>query len=309
MRYFITILMIVLMAVNAKISYDLYYKERQYTRQLHERLEQQNLRLLALNDQFIALQHHQNTANPSPTHAINSPTNNANTNKTNNPTSNPQNNPNAQNHNTNIAEHHWIQDRLVFIDSLIKEHKISVALAQMIALKQDLALHHYVPDSLNLALTQALNQDQNQFAKYMQDFTAQQQAIHQLLKQLDQQFQQTNSESLDQKSNNWQWQTWFKLSRAEQIPNMGERHLHLKYLQLSLLLAQNSLMAGQQQFYQQQMQDLAQNLKHYPDSFSQDLFAQIQQILQQPQLELPSLTALHLMQNQQPTAITPTAQP
>lgn len=280
MRYFIVILIMVLMAVNAKIGYDLYYKERQYTRQLHERLEQQNLKLLALNDQFIALQHHQNSQTTTKT-----------------PPTTP--NPAPQNTKSNLSDQHWIQDRLIFIDSLIKEHKISIALAQLIALKQDLSLHRYLPDSLNLTLTQAILQDQNQFAKYMQDYTAQQQAIHQLLKQLDQQFQQASSESLDQKQNNWQWQTWFKISRAEQIPNMGERYLHLKYLQLSLLLAQNSLIAGQQQFYQQQMQDLAQNLKHYPDQFSQDLLAQIQHILQQPQLELPNLTSLHLMQNQQ----------
>lgn len=301
MRYLILIVMFVLMAINAKIGYDLYYKERQYTRQLHERLEQQNLKLLALNDQFIALQQNQSsTTSPTTNPTGKTP---ANTNPA--PTQNHPITTTSTQHDVSYS--HWIQDRLVFIDSLVKEHKISVALAQIIALKQDLTSHRYLPESLNLTVNQALEHDQSQFAKYMQTYTAQQQAIHQLLKQLDQQFQ--HIESLDQKQNNWQWQTWFKLSKAEQIPNLSERHLHLKYMQLSLLLAQNSLMAGQPAFYQQQMQDLAQNLKHYPDTFSQDLFTQIQQILQQPQPELPRLTALHLMQNQHHHSPNSVAQP
>ncbi|MFB2588451.1 hypothetical protein [Acinetobacter sp. c1-l78] len=293
MRYILAIFLLLLTAITSKISYDLYYTERQNNRILVSQVEQQNLEILALKDKLVAV--NQSQTNNSNNSSATSSEDKALLSATQHQTFDEQ---------QRVQQYQWVQDRLLFIDSLIKQQKLDIALLQMISLREDLSEHPRLAQSLNQAMIDALNKDQQQLVAFLQKNTSQQQALNILLQQVRMQLAQ--NPSLDQiqnsssESSQWHWRNWFSISKTEKIPALTERHLQFRYIELSLLLTQNALSSGQSQFYQQQLLETISRLESYPDTYSQNLAKQLQAVLQQhlANVAIPTLSALNLMQNQ-----------
>lgn len=261
-----------------KLSIDIYTLENQRVKALNHSLEQQNQRIATLYDQMIAVQEQQAKLNTQPISA------------------------NIQTRaveNQNVSEHyqdqqHYIIDRLALIQANLQQQRVSIALEQTQNLRQKLAQEQPLAESLNTALIEALVRDQNTMTLYLQ-----QRAEHQFIlqQQLNSISQKLKPAMLDSRDSKWQWSSWLSIGRAEQIPDMQNRILHYKELQLRLLLAQHALYSGQPTFYKAQIKDIIEGLSAYPDRNTHSIVTHLQKLESMALTTPPQLSALALMQN------------
>lgn len=300
-----------------KLSFDLYFVKADQLNALNLSLNQQSQRVSALYDQLISMQqfHEQSfQENPSLT----------NTSQNRQSKSNPPKNPNTQtsrsqqnqaqqnslqalnptlasinassfeNQRLNQDRLSYVKDRLSLIQAMLQQQRISMALSQIQNLKQKLGQEQLLASSLNSTLIEALQRDQNTISQYLQQRTEHLSILQQQLQKIETQLEPA---PLDQASQSKSWSNWFKLQRVEpsQQPDLHQRALHYKEMQLQLLLAQQALNTGQNAFYRQQIATLAKNLAVYPDIASQSVLKSLQKLDGIALNPAPQLSAITLL--------------
>lgn len=305
-----------------KLSFDLYFVKADQLNALNLSLNQQSQRVSALYDQLISMQqfHEQSfQENPSLT----------NTSQNRQSKSNPPKNPNTQtsrsqqnqaqqnqaqqnslqalnpalasinassfeNQRLNQDRLSYVKDRLNLIQAMLQQQRISMALSQIQNLKQKLGQEQLLASSLNSALIAALQRDQNTITQYSQQRSEHLSVLQQQLQKIETQLEPV---ALDQASQSRSWSNWFKLQRVDQVqqPDLQQRALHYKEMQLQLLLAQQALYAGQKAFYRHQIATLAENLAVYPDATSQSVLKSLKNLDGIALNPAPQLSAITLL--------------
>lgn len=259
-----------------KLSFDLYSLENNKIAALSSSLEQQNQKIGGLYDQMIALQKQQTPMES------NQQTK----------TTEQQLQPKADLSIVYTAQD-YVVDRLQLIQSALQQQQFTVALEQIQILRQKLQLQKPLSERVNLALIEALNKDQNTITLFLQQRAEHQQVLQQELRQIE---QALRPRSLDQEQQKWQWSTWFNISKADRVPNMQNRTIYFKHLQLQLLLAQQALYAGQVNFYRLQLQDIIEGLSVYPDQQARNIIASLRKLETLALSTPPQLSASALIQ-------------
>lgn len=305
-----------------KLSFDLYFVKADQLNALNLSLNQQSQRVSALYDQLISMQQfHEQTFQENPSLTNTSQNRQSKSNQPKNPntqTSRSQQNQAQQNQaqqnslqalnptlasiNASSFENQrlnqdrlsYVKDRLSLIQAMLQQQRISMALSQIQNLKQKLAQEQLLASSLNSALIAALQRDQNTITQYSQQRSEHLSVLQQQLQKIETQLEPV---ALDQASQSRSWSNWFKLQRVDQVlqPDLQQRALHYKEMQLQLLLAQQALYAGQKAFYRQQIATLAENLAVYPDATSQSVLKSLKNldgIALNPAPQLSSITLL-----------------
>ncbi|MEC8886671.1 MAG: hypothetical protein VX875_06165 [Pseudomonadota bacterium] len=300
-----------------KLSFDLYFVKADQLNALNLSLNQQSQRVSALYDQLISMQqfHEQSfQENPSLTNTSqnrqsksNQPKNpNTQTSRSQqnqaqqnslqalNPTLASINASNFENQRLNQDRLSYVKDRLSLIQAMLQQQRISMALSQIQNLKQKLGQEQLLASSLNSALIAALQRDQNTITQYSQQRSEHLSVLQQQLQKIETQLEPV---ALDQASQSRSWSNWFKLQRVDQVqqPDLQQRALHYKEMQLQLLLAQQALYAGQKAFYRQQIATLAENLAVYPDATSQSVLKSLKSLDGIALNPAPQLSAITLL--------------
>ena len=300
-----------------KLSFDLYFVKADQVNALNLSLNQQSQRVSALYDQLVSMQqfHEQSfQENPSLTNTAKNNTSQNSQSKSNQPK-----NPNTQqsqaqqnslqalnptlasinassfeNQRLNQDRLSYVKDRLSLIQAMLQQQRISMALSQIQNLKQKLGQEQLLASSLNSALIAALQRDQNTITQYSQQRSEHLSVLQQQLQKIETQLEPV---ALDQVSQSRSWSNWFKLQRVEQVqqPNLQQRALHYKEMQLQLLLAQQALYAGQKAFYRQQIATLAENLAVYPDATSHSVLKSLKNLDGIALNPAPQLSAITLL--------------
>lgn len=277
MNKIIGVILVILSIWVVKLSMDVYTFKKQQDEQINTSLEQQNQRIGKLTDQLVVLQKQSNT----PTTSNKQPTQQVVV---------------ADNSPADIplyTTRDVIYDKLQIIQTLLQQQRFNLALEQIQLLKQKIVEQQPLAESLNLALLQALGKDQNAITLYLQQRNEHEQVLQQELRQIEQEMQ---PKSLDQEQQKWQRSTWWNVSKANRIPDMQNRTLYFRQMQLQLLIAQQALFAGQITFYQSQIRDVVEGLSVYPDKQARAIVARLQKLDLLPLSTPPKLSALALMQ-------------
>ena len=260
-------IVLVFVAWTCKLTMDVYTWREQKMR-LNENLEQQNQRIGKLYDQLVALQSQRietTTATPTPVQPL----------------------------TQTYSAQHYVQDRVQLIQMLLQQQYFVEALEQIQLFKQQLLEQAILSSSLNQALIEALAKDQTAIAVYVQQRGEHVQILQQQLQQIERALQR---KPLAQVENKWQFSTWLRIGKAEQIPDFYQRTLYFKQLQLQILVAQQALYAGQIAFYQVQLQEIVEGLSRYPDHTARVIVTNIQQLDTRALSTPPQLSALALVQ-------------
>ncbi len=269
---YLTSVLVVLCA--GKLSYDA-AQNAQAVSQVQQQLQQTEQRYALLNDQLVALQRQLQQSNPSEL--------------------------NATQHNTappsGVAPTVLIQQQLQLIQFAVDQQQFIYALDQLQQLQQQLPQLHIAP-ALEQSLMQAMAQDKQAIQQFVLAQTEQQQQFDQLLQQLDRQLQQQMQNpqlnfNNSAKPASWSWFSVEKLQRN--APDLMQRHLGLKEIQLRLLLAAQALHAGQEVEYRKAVQEVLQLLAALPDSHSQQLKLRLEKMTHLPALSKPKLSTLALL--------------
>ena len=258
----------------AKLSFDAMH-DAQALDQLQQQLKQAEQRTALMNDQLVALQRqlqqgshaenvHVTTALPVPM--------------------------------TGLAPTLLIQQQLQLVQFALDQQQSIYALEHLHQVQQHLP-QSQVSAALQHSLNNAIEQDKQAIQQFVLAQTQQQQQFDQLLQQLDQKLQH----SLEQpqlnvpqnESATWQW---FKLEKIQRTPpNLMQRNIALKEIQLRLLVAAQALHVGQKQQYRQSLQEVIQLLAQLPDAESQQLKAQLEKLSNLPIVTQPKLSSLALL--------------
>ena len=322
MNKIVALILLLIVVWLGKLSFDLYFVKADQLNALNLSLNQQSQRVSALYDQLISMQQfHEQTFQENPSLTNTSQNRQSKSNQPKNPntqTSRSQQNQAQQNQaqqnslqalnptlasiNASSFENQrlnqdrlsYVKDRLSLIQAMLQQQRISMALSQIQNLKQKLAQEQLLASSLNSALIAALQRDQNTITQYSQQRSEHLSVLQQQLQKIETQLEPV---ALDQASQSRSWSNWFKLQRVDQVqqPDLQQRALHYKEMQLQLLLAQQALYAGQKAFYRQQITTLAENLAVYPDATSQSVLKSLKNldgIALNPAPQLSSITLL-----------------
>ncbi|MFU8925310.1 hypothetical protein [Acinetobacter puyangensis] len=268
------IILIILSVWLFKLSTDVYSLENRKVDVLNKNIEQQNQRIASLYDQLIALQKQQNHQPLPASKTSTSPSITAT-------------------EEESYSAQDYVQDRLQLIQAALQQQRFTVALEQIQQLRQRLIDQQLLSESLNLALIEALSKDQSAITLYMQQRAEHQQILQQQLLKIGQNLQ---ADSLDHVENKWRWSNWLSVGRADEIPDLQQRKLYFKQLQLQLLLAQQALYAGQSIFYRTQIQEMITGLSAYPDHNARQVLAGLQKLDRLALSAPPQLSALALVQ-------------
>lgn len=271
MNKILWLLLLGLGAWTVKLSVDVYELKNLQMGNLTTSIDQQSQRIGSLSDQLTALKN-QNSAAPRQTREAQ-------------PASADQ----------AMAYHieEYVHDRLQLINLMLQQQQITPALAQIITLQQQLMHEQPLPESLNTAVIQALQKDQQVINQYVQQRQQQLQLLQQQLIQVENAMQAAPLNTEQQK---WSWASWLHISKADNTPDLENRQLHYQYLKLKLVLAQQALSAGEIAVYQTQLTGIIHDLALYPDEHSQQLSRALQQLQKQPMMETPQLSAAALLQ-------------
>lgn len=260
-----------------KLSVDVYRVNTKSLSILNTALDQQAQRLGNLNDQLVAMQQKQ-TSLPIAAADVAS----LNT---------AQTQPHLDAHE---YTKHYVYDRLKLTQLAIEQQQFNLALQYIQGLREQLQQDKIFAGSetLNAALIEALVRDQANIVLYLQQRNEHVQLLQQQLKNLN---QLLVPKPLTQQYNKWDISHWFNLSKQSQVPDLAQRNLNYKSLQLQVLLAHQALLAGQIDFYRQQVKDILQQVKMYPDEAAQQSIQQLKQIETLTLGGIPHMTALALM--------------
>lgn len=268
----ILILVVCLIVWSTKLTVDVYLLKNQQLKQLDTLLDQQIQRLGNLNDQLVVLQ--KKTLMPNAEHP-------AIVSEHNEPAS------------FEFSAQDYVIGRLQLIQSALQQQQFTLALEQMQDLRQLVIEKQPLAESLNQALLEALQRDQNRISIYLQQRTEHLQILQQQLNQVE---LAMSPKSLDRVENKWHWPSWLSIGRADQIPDLQNRALHYKQIQLQMLIARQAIYAGQHAFYQAQIEQIVQMLSAYPDQDSRDIITQLQKINTLTWSTPPQLKTLALLE-------------
>ncbi len=299
-----TLLLLLIVVWLGKLSFDIYTLKNDQVNALNLSLTQQNQRISALYDQIVSLQQahkpilfedlqgngqsnstqSQNASNQSQLNAL----------QLLNPTLASVYASNFESQRLNQDRLSYVKDRLSLIQAMLQQQRISAALSQIQNLKQKLGQEQLLASSLNSTLIEALQRDQNTITQYSQQRSEHLSVLQQQLQKIETQLEPV---ALDQASQSRSWSNWFKLQRVDQVqqPDLQQRALHYKEMQLQLLLAQQALYAGQKAFYRQQIATLAENLAVYPDATSQSVLKSLKSLDGIALNPAPQLSAITLL--------------
>lgn len=257
----------------AKLSYDV----TQYSQtipQLQQQLAQTEQRYALLNDQLIAVQRQLQNGNVTDASDTTTPI-----------------------AIVGIAPIVLIKQQLQLVQFALDQQQVIYALDHLTQLQQHLAQYAVSP-ALQHSLIKAIAQDKQDIQQFVLTQTQQQQQLDSLLQQLDQTLQQDiqNPKVLNGGGEKSGWWRWFKLEKVQRAaPDLINRALILKEVQLRLLLASQALKQGQDAEYRQSIQESMQLLATLPDQNSQRMKLRLEKILNLSVIPTPKLTTLSLL--------------
>lgn len=265
-----------LIAAIVKLSMDVYYTHPRTIQSFNVVLDQQNQRIGSLNDQLIVLQRTmQNT-----TQVASVPVS--------------QEIPSLTVEKTELIynKEDYVKDYIELIQFNIQQQRLDQASENIQHLKQKLMTQPLLNEAFNLALLEALQQDQKNLQHYIKQRAEILLVLQQQLNTLGTLLQPN---SLDQPEQKWNFKNWFSFGKAENIPNLENRYLQYRYLQLKVLLAQQSLLSGQIDIYYQQMKDIKAQILVYPDKEAKQIIQQLKNIENMTLTAPPQMTAMTLV--------------
>ena len=166
----------------------------------------------------------------------------------------------------------------------------------------DFKIEEYaVADTLKQTLHQAAEHDRKMIQSYVQMRNSKISELDDILQQLDLSLkaEQVNAElDIANPSKAYFWQKWFRVDRVdEQIPELINRKLILKELQVRVLLAQQALSSGQFLEYQNILGLMISELNALPDQFSQKLKVKIQTLKKMQIQPIPKLSSTSILES------------
>lgn len=270
-------LVIVLLVIwIAKLNWDVYQLNTQKISMLTLELDQQSQRMGRLNDQLVVLNQKQQAVTVSPNSHVQ--TVSPNTNET-------------TVHSYDIKS--YFVDKIQLTQLALDQQQFNLALQYIQEMRQQLSEpQEWFSESLKDALLVALVHDQANVVNYLQQRSEHLQLLQQQLTQLNTLLVPTQ---LDDEKNKWDFSTWFNLKKVSVTPDLAQRNIQYQKLQLQVLLAKQALLAGQTDFYRQQVSDILLQVKQYPDLSAQQSVKQLQKIEQLNLNSLPQMSASALM--------------
>ena len=259
-----------IIAVGTTFATFFYQTQVANMQRFNANVEQQKQKIAVLNDQIVVLQRKLTTAQPSKQDVAK---------------------PVMSGENIYLKEQ-FVKDYIELIQLNIQQQQFDHAIENIQQLKQKLISQPLLNEALNSALLEALDVDQKSIHQYIKYRTEHLLLLQTHLTQLEKMLQPLD---LDQAEEKWDFKQWFSLTRAENTPDLQNRDLTYRHLQLRILLAQQALMAGQLEFYQQQITDFKQQLKLYPDTQSKAMLMTLNKIESLSMTALPKMTALNLL--------------
>lgn len=273
------IILVILVGWTVKLSLDVYELNGKHLTALNGAIDQQNQRIGTLNDQLVALQQKQ----------ISSMDMVGNLNAENTQQAVQQA---SQQQETQLKK--LIHDRLQLTQLAVEQQQFNLALEYIQETRQQLQHSVLGSDSLNQALMTALSTDQAAIVNYLQQRNEHLQILQQQLKTLNTLLVPS---PLDQQQDKWDITNWFSIKRHSDVPDLSQRNLNYKQIQLNVLLAEQALLAGQTEFYQQQMNEILTQVAAYPDLAAQRSIEQLHKIKQTNLGGVPQVSALTLLRD------------
>lgn len=263
-----------------KISYDTYLLSKQLTG-IQEILHKNEQKNAMLNDQLVALQRS----------AVQSPIK---------PLDQSKINSTVILETTPFNPTLLLKQELRLIQFALDQQQYVYALEQLNHF--DFKIEEYaVADTLKQALHQAAEHDRKMIQSYVQMRNSKISELDDILQQLDLSLkaEQVNAElDIANPSKAYFWQKWFRVDRVdEQIPELINRKLILKELQVRVLLAQQALSSGQFLEYQNILGLMISELNALPDQFSQKLKVKIQTLKKMQIQPIPKLSSTSILES------------
>lgn len=280
MKKFLYLLILLGVIWLGKISYDTYVLSKQLTG-IQETLHKSEQKNAMLNDQLVALQRA----------SVQLPTKPLDQNKVSavgtvettpfNPTL-------------------LLKQELRLIQFALDQQQYVYALEQLNHF--DFKIEEYaVAETLKQTLHQAAEHDRKMIQSYVQTRHAKIAQLDDILQQLDQglKVEQNNAElDIANPSKAYFWQKWFKVDHiGDQTPELMNRKLILKELQVRVLLAQQALSSGQLLEYQNILGLMISELNTLPDQFSQKLKLKINTLKQMQIQPIPKLSSAAILES------------
>lgn len=263
-----------------KISYDTYLLSKQLTG-IQEILHKNEQKNAMLNDQLVALQRS----------AVQSPIK---------PLDQSKINSTVILETTPFNPTLLLKQELRLIQFALDQQQYVYALEQLNHF--DFKIEEYaVADTLKQTLHQAAEHDRKMIQSYVQMRNSKISELDDILQQLDLSLkaEQVNAElDIANPSKAYFWQKWFRVDRVdEQIPELINRKLILKELQVRVLLAQQALSSGQFLEYQNILGLMISELNALPDQFSQKLKLKIQTLKKMQIQPIPKLSSTSILES------------
>lgn len=284
MKKFLYLLILFGIIWLVKISYDTYLLSKQLTG-IQETLHKSEQKNAMLNDQLVALQRG---------------------------TVQPVTQPLGQSQSQSKVSSAIALETTPFNPTLLLKQElrlIQFALDQqqyVYALEQlnhfDFKIEEYaVAETLKQTLHQAAEHDRKMIQSYVQTRHAKVTQLDDVLQQLDMSLkaEQNNAElNMTHPPKVYFWQKWFKIDHiGEQTPELMNRKLILKELQVRVLLAQQALSSGQFLEYQNILGLMISELDALPDHFSQRLKLKLQNLKQTQMQPIPKLSSAAILES------------
>lgn len=288
MKKFLYLLILFGIIWLVKISYDTYLLSKQLTG-IQETLHQSEQKNAMLNDQLVALQ--RGTVQPA---------------------TQPLDQSQSQSQSQSKVSSAIVLETTPFNPTLLLKQElrlIQFALDQqqyVYALEQlnhfDFKIEEYaVAETLKQTLHQAAEHDRKMIQRYVQTRHAKVAQLDDILQQLDMNLkaEQNNTElNITHPPKVYFWQKWFKIDHiAKQTPELMNRKLILKELQVRVLLAQQALSSGQFLEYQNILGLMISELDALPDQFSQKLKLKLQNLKQTQMQPIPKLSSAAILES------------
>ena len=278
MKKFLFCSMLLFLVWLCKLSYDIFQISQQLPA-IASSLHQGEQRNASLNDQVVALQRQfeqvTGAATP-PMSAISQA-----------PTGTAQTDPLP-----------LLRQRLELVQFALQQQQYMYALEKLNQLDQLLAQDMLAPE-LKQGLHQAIQKDQLEIQQFVQAKERQQEALNTVMVEIDQRLSQALQNTQLSPARTQQqhfWQRWLQIEPLQRAdPQLMNRQLILKEIQLRLLLARQSLQYGQYAQYQQSIESIIRQLEQLPDHASQQLKQRLSKLKYLPVIPAPKLNSMALL--------------
>ena len=272
MKKLYILILIIILAVVAKLSYDVYKISAQQAelQQVMNKLEKTNL---SLNDQLVAIKRDPNTSNTAELKK-------------------------AAEIDTQIHPNDMIKQQLSLVEFALKQHQYHYAVEKLLVLNQQIDTYLLAP-ALKNSLHQVIDKDIQTIKQYVINSDTQQQQINQLVLKLNTELKQEITHpnlTVSQPENAYFWQKWFYVESINKpSQQLMQRSVILKEAQLRLLVAREALSQGQFVQYHQELTDIIQLIDQLPDQTAKQLVQQIKNMNGMVAIPVPVLSTRALV--------------